>query len=132
MGETPNTDWTKMIVLQHPHELLQDGQQRVAAWTKRRQEALATGIDAIARMSGCKSPVEMVTICGEWMSGSISRIIADFEDAQAHAAKMAEHLNTTSKTMLEASHAAATPAQADPAGKAEMPSAQPQLREAAD
>ena len=53
MGDSPTTDWTKTIVwqtgastahiaecqkmaLQQQQELLQDSQQRMAAWTKRR------------------------------------------------------------------------------------------------
>lgn len=51
-------------------------------WMKRRQEALETGLDALKRMSACKTPVEAALICSEWMSGSMTRILADLEDAQ--------------------------------------------------
>lgn len=51
-------------------------------WMIRRQEALETGLDALKRMSACKTPVEMAVIYSEWLSGSMTRVLADFEDAQ--------------------------------------------------
>ena len=51
-------------------------------WMIRRQEALETGLDAIKRISTCKTPVEMASIYGEWMTGSMTRILADLEDFQ--------------------------------------------------
>ena len=51
-------------------------------WMIRRQEALETGLDAIKRMSACKTPVEMASIYGEWMTGSMTRVLADLEDFQ--------------------------------------------------
>ena len=51
-------------------------------WMTRRQEALETGLDALKRMSACRTPIEAAVICSEWMSGSMTRILADMEDAQ--------------------------------------------------
>lgn len=51
-------------------------------WMIRRQEALETGLDALKRMSACKTPVEMAVIYSEWLSGSMTRVLADFEEAQ--------------------------------------------------
>lgn len=51
-------------------------------WMTRRQEALETGLDAIKRMTTCKTPVEAATIYSEWLSGSMTRVLADFEDVQ--------------------------------------------------
>jgi hypothetical protein len=126
MGDPPNIDWT---------QVLQGAQQRMAAGTRRRQVALETGIDALTRMSACKTPVEMAAICGEWMSGSITRLLADLDDAQVHAVKMAEHFQKVSSTLFESPQAAL----AEPALSAEIrqpavpevPSAQHQLHEAA-
>ena len=148
MGDTPNTDWTRTIAwqaaaapahftechkmaLQQQQELLQDAQERMAAWAKRRQAALETGIDALTRMSACKTPIEMAAIYGEWMSGSITRILADFDDAQAHTAKMAEHVQKASRTLLEPPHLNSPADQRQPA-MTEVPTAREQLREAAD
>jgi hypothetical protein len=150
MGDSPTTDWTKTIVwqtgastahiaecqkmaLQQQQELLQDSQQRMAAWTKRRQLALETGLDALSRMSACKTPVEMMAICSEWMSGSFSRVLADFEEAQAHTARMAEHLQKASKALFDAEQA---PAAAPPVNERQLPVVTGErpasLREAAD
>ena len=98
----------------------------LAAWMARRQQALETGIDALKRMSACKTPVEMALIYSEWLSGSMTRILADFEDGQAHAVKMAEHFQTASKTLVASPQAVP----AEPAAPAEPP-APHQLREAA-
>ncbi len=148
MADSPNTDWTRTIVwhaattpahlaecqkmaLQQQQELLQDAQQCVAAWTRRRQVALETGIEALSRMSACKTPVEMAAICGEWMSGSITRMLADFDDAQAYTAKMAEHFQKASRALFESPRAGQS---ADVRQRAvtEVPSARERLREAAD
>lgn len=119
MGDSPTTDWTNKIVtqagsstahlaecqkmaLQHQQELMQDAQQRMTNWTKRRQQALETGLDALSRMAASKNPIEIAAICSEWMTGSMTRMMADFEEAQAHSVKLAEHMQTASKTMLSA------------------------------
>ncbi len=153
MSGSPNTDWTKTIAwpasastahlaechksaLQQQQELFEDAQQRLAARTRRRQEALETGMSALARMSSCKTPVEAAAIYGEWMSGSISRIMADMDDAQAHAAKMAEKLQKASQAVFETAPRMA----ADLAPTANLPqpvvagtpAPQDHLREAAD
>ena len=131
MGDSPTTDWTKTpiwqlgvsqasssaaqiaecqkMTLHHQQELLQDAQQRMAAWTKRRQQALETGLDALSRMAACKTPVEMVAICSEWMSGSFGRVLADVEDAQGHTLKMAEQLQQASKSLIDSAQAASRP-----------------------
>lgn len=149
MADSPNTDRTRTIAwhaaatpahlaecqklaLQHQQELLQDAQQRLAAWAKRRQTALETGIEALTRMSTCKTPVEAAAICSEWMSGSITRMIADFDDAQAHAARMSEEIQKASRDLFEAQQASAAkvPAIFQPT-LSEVP-AREQLRDAAD
>ena len=126
MGDSPTTDWTETIVrqtgsstahiaecqkmaLHQQQELLQDSQQRMVAWTKRRQQALETGLDALSRMSSCKSPIEMMAICSDWMSGSFGRVLADLEEAQAHAVKMTGQLQHASKTLFEHTEAATRP-----------------------
>ncbi|MBI3198589.1 MAG: hypothetical protein HYZ40_14000 [Rhodospirillales bacterium] len=147
MGDSPNIDRTRTIAwqagtssahlaecqkmaLQQQHDLLQDAQQHMAAWARRRQVALETGIDALTRMSACKTPVEMTTICGEWMSGSINRILADMEDAQAHTARMAQYFQKASSAYFASPQA--TPAEIHQPVATGEPQAQPQLREAAD
>ena len=119
MGDSPTTDWTNKIVsqagsstahlaeyqklaLRHQQELMQDAQQRMAGWTRRRQQALETGLDALSRMAASRTPVEIVAICGEWMTGSMTRLLTDFEEAQAHTVKLAGQMQTASKSLLDA------------------------------
>src|SRR5215218_6980367 len=107
MGNSPNIDSTRPIALQQQqHELLQGAQQRMTTWMGRRQEALETGLDALKRMSACKTPIEVAVIYGEWLSGSMTRVLADLEDGQAHAIKMTEQFQKASKTMFELPQAA--------------------------
>ena len=151
MTNSPNIDWTRTIAwpagaqpahlaecqkvaLQQQQELLQDTQQRMAAWIRRRQVALETGIDALARLSACKSPADMMAIYGEWVSGSLTRILADLDDAQADAVRMAQRFQKASRTLSELQVAPVEPA--PPADILQpavtgVSSAQQQLREAA-
>jgi hypothetical protein len=152
MGDSPNVDGTRTIAwqagappvhlaeyqkvaLQQQRELLEDAQQRMAAWLRRRQVALDTGIDALTRMSACKTPVEMAAIYGEWVAGSISRMIADVDDAQAHTAKLAEHFHKATSALLGSPQAApaapAPPAEIGQPAVTEVPPTQQQLRAAA-
>jgi len=119
-------------VLQHQQEILEDAQQRMAAWTKRRQEAIESGIDALKRMSGAATPIAAAGIYGEWMSSSINRLLADFQDAQAHALKMAEQFQHASKTMLGAAQLQQAATHPVVTEVTPSPAPSPQLREAAD
>jgi hypothetical protein len=127
MADSPNIDSTRKIALEQQHELFEVAQQRMSAWMNRRQEALETGLDALKRMSTCKTPVEIAVIYGEWLSGSMTRILADVEDGQAHAVKMAEHLQQASRSVLASPAPTAIP---QPVVTEEPPAPQ-QLREAA-
>ena len=80
-------------------------------------------------MSACKTPVEMAAICGEWVLGSITRILADLDDAQAHTVKMAQHAQKASSTLFESPQAA--PAEIRQPVVTEVPPAQQQLRDVA-
>ena len=131
----PNIDSTRPIALQQQHELLEGAQQRMTAWMNRRQEALETGLDAIRRMSACKTPIEVAVIYSEWLSGSMTPVLADLEDGQAHTVRMAEHVQKASSTLFAAPPIAvvesAPPAESRQPVATEEPSAQRQLREAA-
>ncbi len=112
MTDTVNTDPTRTIA-QQQHELLQVAHEHTAAWMTRRQVALETGLDAFKRMTTCKTPLEMAVIYGEWLSGSMARVLADVEDVQK-----------ASRSLF------ATPLASSPTAPAESP-APHQLREAA-
>jgi len=113
MGEQENALHCQRMALQQQLELIEDAQRRMAAWAQRRQVALESGIQALQKMSACTDPVSMASICGEWVSGSLSRIMADMDDARDHALKMAEHVNKASQALFTATAPAAeTAAQA--------------------
>jgi len=106
----------------------------MTAWMGRRQEALETGLDALKRMSACKTPIEVAIIYGEWLSGSMTRILADLEDGQAHAVRMVGQVQEASRTLFAAPQAA--PAETAPAAEIRQPDvteqpAPQQLRHAA-
>ena len=129
MADSPNIDSTRPLALEQQQELLQSAQQRMTAWMGRRQEALETGMDAIKRMSACKTPIEMAVIYGEWLSGSVTRVLADLEDGREHAVKMAEQFQKASRSLLASPQAA--PAEIrQPEATEEKPAPQ-QLRQAA-
>lgn len=88
-------------------------QQQQQAWMTRRQAALETGLDTLKRMAACKTPLEAAVVYGEWLSGSMTRVLADVEDFQK-----------TSQTLF------ASPQSALATAPAETP-APHQLREAA-
>ena len=81
MTDTQNTDPTRTIARQQ-HEMLQAAQERTAAWMTRRQAALETGLDTLKRMAACKTPLEAAVVYSEWLSGSMTRVLADVEDVQ--------------------------------------------------
>lgn len=135
MTDSPNINSTRSIAPEQQHELLQGAQQRMTAWIGRRQEALETGIDALKRMSACKTPIEMAVIYGEWLSGSMTRVLVDLEDGQAHTVKMAEQFQKASRTLFASPQAApgefASPGEIrQPVVTEEQPTTQ-QLRQAA-
>jgi hypothetical protein len=150
MSEPTKTDWTKTIawqagapsqanalqcqklVLEQQRELFDQVQQRMAAWTKRRQEALQTGLDALQRMSACKDPVSAATICGEWVSGSFSRIVEDMNDARDHALKMTEQFQKATQALFATEVPAEERSLSAPATLPADTSAPTPMREAAD
>jgi hypothetical protein len=85
---------------------------------KRRQEALETGLQAIQRMSTCKEPAAAARIWGEWVAGSMNRILGDISDAQDHAVKLVTLGQRTSQVMLSGQAGGAVATVAVPGGGA--------------
>jgi hypothetical protein len=85
---------------QQQHEMIKGAQERMAAWMTRRQQALETGVDALKRMAACKTPVEAAVIYSEWLSGSMTRVMADLEDFQAQTVRVADQVQKTSKSLM--------------------------------
>ena len=84
MSESPKPDmtaWTTPATPQQAAMMTATG-DLMAAWMRRRQEALETGIQALQQMSACPDPASATRVFAEWMSGSMNRILADISDAQ--------------------------------------------------
>jgi hypothetical protein len=59
-----------------------------AAWMKRRQEALETGLVALQQISACQDPAAAARICADWVGGSLDRLAADARDLREHTLRM--------------------------------------------
>jgi hypothetical protein len=76
--------------LPYQAELLDGTQKIMAAWTKRRQEAVEASSRTFQAICGCKDAGAMTTAYAEWLANSMNRIFADVNDARAEALRLAE------------------------------------------
>lgn len=87
-------------LLQEQAEFLDETQRAMAAWTKRRQEAMEANFRTFLQsMGGCKDPAAITAAYGEWLTGSMNRIFADMNDARDEALRLAG-LGQKSMTVL--------------------------------
>ncbi len=86
-------------VLHDQAELLDETQKMMAAWTKRRQEAMEAGFRTLERVSKSKDAGDMAAAYGEWLTSSMGRIMADMLAAQAGALRLAELGHTAIKAL---------------------------------
>ena len=77
-------------LLHEQTELLEESQKMMAAWTRRRQEAMETGFKAFQTMCGCKDASALTAVYGECLANSMSRIAADVNDAREVALRLAQ------------------------------------------
>ena len=81
-------DWSQALsvhmdaVLHDQAELLDETQKMMAAWTKRRHEAMEAGFRALQKLSAPQDAGEMAAAYGEWLSSSMDRIMADMAAAR--------------------------------------------------
>ena len=90
------TVWTSALP-QHV-QMLEHMNSLSAAWMKRRQEALTSGLQAAQQMLACQDPATAAEVYADWMGGSLNRIMADISDTREHADRVAE----LSRTALQA------------------------------
>ena len=76
-------------VLHDQAELLDETQKMMAAWTKRRQEAMEAGFRTLRKLSDSRDATEMAAAYGEWLTSSMGRIMADMMAAQDGALRLA-------------------------------------------
>lgn len=77
-------------LLQEQAELLDEAQKIMAAWTKRRQEAMEASFRTFQAISGCKDAGAMTTAYREWLTNSMNRSFADMNDARDDVLRLAE------------------------------------------
>ena len=77
-------------LLQEQAEFLDETQRAMAAWTKRRQDAMEANFRTFQAMGSCKDPAAMSAAYGEWLTNSMNRIFADMNDAREEALRLAE------------------------------------------
>ena len=76
--------------LQEQAELLDETQKIMAAWTKRRQEAVEASSRTFQAICGCKDAGAMTTAYAEWLTNSMNWIFGDVNDARDEALRLAE------------------------------------------
>ncbi len=77
-------------LLQEQADFLEETQKTMAAWTKRRQEALEANFKTFAAMGVCLDPAAMNAAYSEWLTSSMDRIFQDMDSVRQEALRVAE------------------------------------------
>lgn len=94
-AEAAIADWPEAFrvqmdaALHDQAELLDETQKMMAAWTKRRQEAMESGFKTLQKLSASRDVAEMAAAYNEWLTSSMGRIMADMAAAQDGAMRLA-------------------------------------------
>lgn len=100
-GAKPETTTWKFAMPPQPIEMVEHMNGLMAGWMRRRQEALATGIQALQQMAASPDPTAAARTYADWMGGSFNRIRADIDDAAAHTLRMAALTQSACQTVSE-------------------------------
>ena len=98
--------------------LFDEAEKRASTWMARRQEALESGLKALAEMSTVKDPFAAGAIWSEWLSDSLKRVAADMRDASAFAGKSLSIGQKAAEAMVNRDPQEAEPGNAAPQSKA--------------
>lgn len=121
-AETALADWPEAFrfqmeaALHDQARLLDETQKMMAAWTKRRQDAMESGFRALQKLSSSRDVAEMAVAYNEWLTNSMGRIMADMMAAQDGAMRLA---NLGQSKMTEMS--TKDPAAPDPSARGKGP-----------
>ncbi|MFY9640228.1 MAG: hypothetical protein WCD20_21100 [Rhodomicrobium sp.] len=77
-------------LLQEQADFLQETQTAMAAWTRRRQEAMEATFKTFAAMGVCFDPAAKNAAYSEWLMGSMDRILLDMDSIRQEALRLAE------------------------------------------
>jgi chemotaxis protein histidine kinase CheA len=107
-------------LLQEKAELLDETRKIMAAWTKRRQEAMEASFRTFHAVSGCNDAGAMTTLYGEWLTNSMNRIFADLNGTRDEALRLAELVQKSVAALFRPTAGAAAstknPMSSNPAG----------------
>lgn len=76
--------------LEEQAELMEATQKMMAAWTKRRQEAIEASFRMIQSLYGCKDFGDAASLYSEWLGDSMKRVVADINEARDEALRLIE------------------------------------------
>jgi hypothetical protein len=77
-------------LLQEQAALLEETQKTMAAWTKRRQEALDANLRTLAAMGAGLDPAAMTLAYSDWLNSSMNRIFEDMDSVREEALRVAQ------------------------------------------
>jgi hypothetical protein len=76
-------------LLEEQAEFLAETQKAMAAWTKRRQEAMQANFRTFTAMGNSLDPASLNAAYNEWLTSSMGRIFEDIEDVRKEALRAA-------------------------------------------
>ena len=121
-AEAAIADWPEAFrvqmeaALHDQAQLLDETQKMMAAWTRRRQEAMESGFRTLQKLSASRDVAEMAAAYSEWLTSSMGRIMSDMMAAQDGAMRLANLGQSTMTTM-----SAKDPAAPDPSARGKGP-----------
>lgn len=114
-AEAAVADWPEAFrvqmeaALHDQAQLLDETQKMMAAWTKRRQDAMESGFRTLQKLSASRDVAEMAAAYNEWLTSSMGRIMADMTAAQEGAMRLVNLGQSTMATMSANGPAAPEP-----------------------
>ena len=71
-------------------ELFEETQKAMAAWMKRRQEAMEAGFRSFQAMCACKDPASLAAAYSEWLTNTMNLITEEMNDTRNEALRWGE------------------------------------------
>jgi hypothetical protein len=85
-------------------------QKAWAIWLVRRQEAMEAASRTFHTMLGCRDIGSMAAAYGDWLMGSMNRLVAEMNDAREEALRLAEFGQRSVAALMQQGAQAAAPA----------------------
>jgi hypothetical protein len=126
-AEAAIADWPEAFrvqmeaALHDQAQMLDETQRMMAAWTKRRQDAMESGFRTLQKLSASRDVAEMAVAYNEWLTSSMGRIMADMMAAQEGAMRLANLGQSTMTTMSAKDPLLPDPSAPDPSARGKGP-----------